>query len=311
MWYLPVLFQMNSSTQAPSSDSRDQDGFDLYDGWRMLKEFRRLIGAIALGCLALFAAAAFLMPLKYRAEVLVVPVEEGKVGGGLSALAGQFGGLAELAGVNLGGGAGRKETSVAYLGARVFIEGFVKDKNLLPVLFASDWDAGAGKWKEQDENKVPTTWDAYQFISKHVLSVEMDKKTGLVTLAVEWKDRGQAVEWANELISRANLDLRRAAIAETESSLAYLQQELTKTDVVEVRQAIFKVMESQFKTKMLANVQEQFAFKVIDPAAPMGADAFVKPKRLLLIALGLVCGVLLGVLTAFVLSIRRLRDSSV
>lgn len=59
-------------------------------------------------------------------------------------------------------------------------------------------------------------------------------------------------------------------------------------------------MESQIKNKMMANVQEQFSFKVIDPAALMDEDAYVQPKRPLIMALGLIAGLILGIVFAFV-----------
>ncbi|TVP51820.1 MAG: LPS O-antigen length regulator, partial [Halomonadaceae bacterium] len=46
---------------------------------------------------------ALWLPDKYTASALVAPVSEG-VGGGLSAMASQYGGLATLAGVNMGAG---------------------------------------------------------------------------------------------------------------------------------------------------------------------------------------------------------------
>lgn len=295
----PLQPQGQSSHIAANAGVMD-DEIDLFELWNTILEFKWSILLIAFLGFAAATALGYIMTPKYRAEALAAPADEGKGGSGLASLAGQFGGLAELAGVNLGGSGGGKEAAIAYLQSRVFIESFIKEKNLLPVLYANKWDAAANKWKVEDPKDVPTLWAAHQFFTKKVVAVSVDKKTGLITLSVEWKDREQAVDWANDLIKRANASLRQKAIADAETSLAYLEKELQRTSIVEVQQAIFRVMESQIKTKMMANVQEQFAFKIIDPAALMNEGAYVKPKRQLMMVLGLFGGLVSGVLLAFV-----------
>lgn len=299
---------MNAPSTPPQQPTNDfqtarQQGESDVDLRHVLKTMARFKWIILVCTLLTFSTAttiAFLIKPKYQAVVLVSPADDGKAGGGLAALAGQFGGLAEMAGVNVGGSSTSKEAALAYLKSRVFIEHFIKERNLLPILFSGKWDAGANKWKVEDPKDIPSLWDAYQYFSKKILAVTADKKTGLITITIEWKDREQAVAWANEIVRDVNGDLRQKTISETQLSLSYLEKELQKTSVVEVQQAIFKVMESQIKNKMMANVQEQFAFKVIDPAAPMDEDAYVQPKRPLIMALGLIAGMILGAVVAFI-----------
>jgi uncharacterized protein involved in exopolysaccharide biosynthesis len=61
---------------------------------------------------------------------------------------------------------------------------------------------------------------------------------------------------------------------------------------------------------MLANVREEYAFRVVDPASVPDADKYVWPRRALILALGLVVsgmGALGWVFARHVFS--RLRDS--
>lgn len=293
-------FPPNDPESAPAQNPlQEDDEIDFRQIWEVIVAFKKTIALVTILCVSLATVLAFILPLKYQATVLITPAEDGKGAGGLSTLAGQFGGLAEMAGLNLQGG-GSKEAAVAYMKSRVFIENFIKEKDLLPVLFAKKWNPSLKKWNVDDEKDIPTLWDAYQFFSKKILSVTSDKKTGLITVSVEWKDREMAVSWANEIVKEANEHLRRRAIAEAELSIGYLEKELQKTSVIEVQQAVFKVMESQIKSKMMANVQEQFAFKVIDPAAVMNENAYVQPKRPLIIGAGLLGGLMCGVLVAFI-----------
>ena len=288
----------------------DNDEIDLFELWNTVARNKWCIALIAALCVAAATAVAFVMTPKYEAVVVATFADEGKSGGGgLSALASQYGGLAEMAGVSLGGG-GSKDASLAYLKSRIFIEGFIKENDLMPILYAKPWDSEKKKWRGEEPEKSPTLWNAYRFFSS-IVGVQQDKKTNLITLTVTWKDREQAVAWANGLVKRANANLREKAIAESQMSVAYLEKELRKTSILEVQQTIYKVMETQIKTMMMANTQEQFAFKVIDPAAVVDEDAYVRPKRPLIIALGGVCGVFLGILFVFMRQAIRNRRSGV
>ena len=98
--------------------------------------------------------------------------------------------------------------------------------------------------------------------------------------------------WAKNLVDLANRRLRETAINQATRSIAYLQAELNRTDIVEVRQAIFAVMEQQMQEVMLANVQEEYAFAVIDPPVVPETDDFVRPRRFLVLIFGLFAGLL-------------------
>ena len=51
---------------------------------------------------------------------------------------------------------------------------------------------------------------------------------------------------------------------------------------------------------MMANTQEQYALKIIDPAQSVDEDAFISPKRPMMIALGAIGGLFLGILLVFI-----------
>lgn len=275
------------------------DEIDLLELWRVVMNYKWLIVAITLATTSLATAAAFIMTPIYRVEVLLAPVTDDKAGG-LAALAGQFGGLASLAGIDIGGGGNNTGQSIAFLKSRAFTEEFVRDNNLLPVLFYKKWDADEQVWKVEKPQDIPTMWQAFELFDKKIRFVSEDKKTGLVTLSIEWHDRELAAQWAAELVQRINKTMRERAITEAEKSLKFLNQELQKTSIVDVQQSIYKLIEGQTKTMMLANVREEYAFKVIDPPAVPDEGKFIKPKRLLLIIVGFVIGVILGILVVFI-----------
>lgn len=257
-----------------------------------LWEGKWLIALITTLASAAAVAYALVATEIYRSEALVQPRQESRGGGGLGALAAQFGGLADLAGVSLGGGSDRA-VAIATLKSRALIEPFIQEKNLLPKLYERQWDAAAGRWKDPDPNKIPTLWQAYNDFVAQVLKVSEDKKTGLVTVAVEWKDPQEAQQWVTELIARTNAHLKAQAIQEGEKNLAYLEAQSRSIGQVELQQALYGLVEAELKKLMIAKGGDEFAFRTIDAAAL--PKKRIRPKRKQIAVLGFLLGGFLGV----------------
>lgn len=255
----------------------------------------------ALFGLALAVAYGMLKTPVYRAGITVMPVAGDEAGGALSRLAGQFGGLAGLAGVNLGGSGNRQE-AMALLRSQAFGESLIVDEDLMPLLFASRWDAEGGAWRTDRQDDIPTLWDGWLRFDRKVRSILEDRDRGLVTIRIEMTDRELAAALAASIVERANRQLRERKLAEIDRNLDYLRAELSKAELIELRQAISRVMEAQVSERMLASARSEFAFRVLDPPRVPDADRPVRPRRALLAALGTVAGALLGFLLGTLLS---------
>jgi capsular polysaccharide biosynthesis protein len=271
---------------------------NLSDYWNILAHHRWLVAAITIAVLAAATAAAFLIPPVYRAEIVFVPVEEEDPGSALSALASQLGSLAMVAGLE-GGGGPHKDKAIATLLSRTFTKLFIEDQQLMPILFADEWDSPNQTWFPDDPLDIPSQWDAYELFETDIRFISEDPLTGIITLRIEWTDPNLAALWANDLMQQLNEHMRQAAVDEATKSIEYLKTELEKTSVVEIQQSIYRLIETQINNVMLANVNEQYAFKIIDPAIVPDADKFVWPNRPLFIGGGLVVGIFLGMLAAF------------
>jgi uncharacterized protein involved in exopolysaccharide biosynthesis len=270
------------------------DGADevrLQDLWRVVWSGRWTIALTALGAGLLAFVASFLITPVYRSTVLAAPITQSVTPGGLAALASQFTGVAALAGLNLAGD-NRTAEAVATLRSRAFTESFIRERKLMPILFADAWDEQAKAWKPDQE---PTAWEAFKLFDG-IRSVDEDVTTGLITVAVTWRDPRLAAEWANGLVTDVNARLRAAAIQESRQNLEYLQAEVGKSSQVQLHATIFSLIESQMQNAMLANVKVEYAFRVIDPA--MAAEKRHWPNRLLLAVLGLFAGGMIGILVA-------------
>jgi uncharacterized protein involved in exopolysaccharide biosynthesis len=188
------------------------------------------------------------------------------------------------------------EQVVATLNSRRFLRTYIKQNNLTPVLFDEIWDPINKAWKVPSVEDEPTEQKAIESF-KACLFVDEDKKSGLITLSISWKDPEVAAQWANDLVKQLNEQLRAQAIADSKKRVGYLEQELAKTTLQDMRAVLYNLLESEKQKAMLANVNEDFALEVIDPAVP--PETREKPKRKLIVALGGVCGGFLGVFAVF------------
>jgi uncharacterized protein involved in exopolysaccharide biosynthesis len=69
-------------------------------------------------------------------------------------------------------------------------------------------------------------------------------------------------------------------------------------------------MEAQINQRMLANVTQEFAFRVVDRALPPDPDDAVGPSKLTLAALGPIVGFAFGVFAVLVVNIIAGRRAS-
>lgn len=266
-----------------------QDEIDLFKLWETLWQSRLLIAGITAAFALASVMYALLMPPWYKASVLLAPIEEKSP----LDLIGQFGGLASLAGIDTG--TGGSVEAVAVLKSRDFSRSFIEDHALLHVLYADEWNAAANRWKQMP----PDLRDAVKYFEKHIREVKEDRKSGLVTLTIEWKDPELAASWANLLAMRLNDHMRKRALAEAEANVEYLRGELDSTSVVTLQQSIGRLLENEMQKLMLARGNSQFAFHIIDRAEVPKQRS--KPRRAFVISLGVLLG---GVFSVFVVLFR-------
>lgn len=255
---------------------------------------RRTVVLVTLSFIVAAAVWQIAWKKTYKATVQMSLVsEKSGLGGQLSSIIGQLGPLGSLVGsAALGGGSEAESEALATLQSRVLTQKFLQDHDLMPVLFASRWDAARKAWKPDYFRKDPTLWDGVLEFQKH-RKVAQDGKTSLVMLTVTWRDAAQAASWANELVALSNAILQKREIDEAQTNIAYLTDQMPKAVLVEVRTALSGLIQAETKRQMLASGRKDFALRVIDPA--------VVPERPS--SPGLIISVFCGALAGFVVAI--------
>lgn len=289
---LDVIESSSRQGRYVQPDRDIEEEIDLLALWQTLLKYKRMILKATFGTAVLVAAITLLLPNIYRAEVLLAPVASEGGKSGLSSALGGLGGLASMAGISLGGG-GSIEENLAVLKSRDFLWKFAQEKKLMPILFERS------RLADFLNSDPPGQWDLYRLlIEDGNLHVNVDKDSGLITVGVEWVDPVLVAEWANLLVHSLNQHLAQQAIARSESNLKYLNEELMRTPVEEMRKTLFELIASEQKNAMLASTQKEFAFKVLDPAVE--PDKKAKPKRALIVILAALVAGFAAILYAFI-----------
>jgi uncharacterized protein involved in exopolysaccharide biosynthesis len=257
-------------------------------------------------------AFAVSLPNIYRSEALLVPVSAD--GGGR--LASKFGSLASLAGVSLaGGGEDKTLAGIEVVKSRLFFASFVTRPRVLKDLMAakgwdpihnkviideSIYDNSQNKWMREIDpprEAEPSVQEAYAEFSK-LLTISQDKDSGFVTIAIEHYSPYVAKQWVDWLVEGINETIRQQEAAQAQRSIDYLTQQIESTQIAELQQGFFDLIQSQTETMMLANANPEYLFKTLDPAVVPELKA--KPQRAVVCVLGALLGGMLGVIVALI-----------
>ncbi len=142
---------------------------------------------------------------------------------------------------------------------------------------------------------------AVDYFDKYVRTISEDKRSGLVTVSIDWKSPDVAATWANDLVDLANSKLRAQAEEEASTNVRFLREQLSGTAIVALQQSIGRLLESETQKLMLAKGNEQFAFRTIDIATP--PIKRIRPQRIAIVVATFLMG---GVAAAMAMLARQM-----
>lgn len=292
--------------------SRGDEEIDLRVVFATLWAGKWFILAVTLVFATAGIAYALYKPNIYQSSVLLAPANEE---GALTSISGQLGGLASLAGINIGSGSSN-QTVIAkeVLQSRAFLTDFVKRHNLeIPLLGTLGWsetskswiydrdvyDPDADQWLADESGKTfkPTDWELVKVFKEEHISVSENKDNGMITLKVRSLSPVASQQWAQWLVADINEHMRRKDVAESNARISYLEDKLNDTNVAGMQQVFYQLIESETRTVMLANAQKEYVFETVDPAVIPEEES--EPKRGLIVLLSVMLGAILGVVMAF------------
>jgi len=283
----PAIMRPDARLLAAMYGTPQKKKTDLLKYWPLIWAKRRIFFLLLL-VVALFSGwRIYSMPTLFKATVLISPVgEEGRASHRFR----RFAGIAAMAGISTNVGRSSSRVNLAILKSRSFLETFVEKNKLKTILFARQWDKENKSWRKKEPRQSMLIRRM-----KTAIHVNTNKKTGLITITVSWRDAKIAATWANNLVAGLNDYLRQQAMQRSRQRLGYLNNELARTKVAGVRQALFALISHELRKTILINSQKQYAFRIVDPAVPPDKP-FKSKRRILFIVIQLT--VYVGFLTA-------------
>jgi len=299
----------------PSLDSgwisaRDDDKFTVF--FSAFARRWRIFALVLTVCVAASILLSYLLPSYWRVEITVMPATASNSVIS-SSLAGALGSLGGGLGALLGRPASNQDEAIAVLRSRELFDTYATQQNLLPILYASKWDAAAGRWNVPP-SRAPTLRQAFKLFDTKIRDIDLDRRTGILTLSITWKDRELAAKWARDLIALTNSQLRQRAISDAQRNMDYLDGEMRKAGAGNAQNALTAALATSYdrelQSYMSAKGQPDFAFRVIDAPTIPDERERTFPNRILFAVLGLLAGSVLGLGAVWFAERRALRRVS-
>ena len=212
-----------AAAQAPYDDADDEPGIALTEILTWLGERKGLIGAVTLAAAVISMIVALLLPPYYTARTTLLAPNSQQQSGSAAALAalGSLGGIA--------GSLGAKSPDELYV-----------------ALLRSDsvWRALNERFKLMDHYDVDS-FEALRKVLPNYVRVASDKKSGVISVEVDDKDKQFAADLANAHEAEITKLLGRLAVSEAQLRRAFFEKQLkdTKENLVKAEQGLRTVQE--------------------------------------------------------------------
>lgn len=250
-----------------------QDQINFTDFLRIIKNYWKLILVFIVVNILASVIYTLSLPNIYQssAELELVDSEKNQA---LSGASSQFGELGSLMGLDLGGN-NESALVVAKINSRFFALKVANQKEVLPPLMAAKgydhktnqilyhqalYDPSKEKWLVNFTNQK--IYNKF----RSAVKVSFDQQTQLFRISVDHFSPKFAHDLLQIVIHELNAVARETAIEEAEEAINFLTDQLSMNTQANVLLAINSLIEAQLKTQMLANAQEDFLLKPIDPA---------------------------------------------
>ena len=217
-----------------------------------------------------------------------------------SLIGGLLGSSSEM---NLSSGQVTKEEALAILTSRKFLENFVEERQLLKVLFPKSWDSENKVWVV-DREDIPQNSDGFELLSS-ALDISFDRSLISVEFIHGKKDIVAYI--LNDLIDEVNSFIRIQSITASDKNINFLKNEIANTQLAGSQEMLYRLVETEIQSIMLAKTRQDYAFKIIDPAVeplhPAG------PNRKLIVIVGTLLGFILTIFLVFILNFIQISRS--
>jgi len=234
----------------------EEDEINLLDLFIVLCKRKKFIFSITMGLAVLTAIVSLLLPNIYRAETSILPPQQSSspmASQIMTQILSQLGGAASLAG-NMFGVSTPADLYVGMLKSRTIYDSIIRRFNL----------------------QADTIDETRKALDDHV-DIEADKKSGIITVAVEDEDPKRAADMANAFVEELKKLTRQLALTEASQRRIFFEEQLK-----EAKKNLTKAEEdmARFQTRTGALQIDEQAKAVIEAIAELKAQIAEKEVEL-------------------------------
>ena len=179
-----------------------------------------------------------------------------------------------------------------------------EDNNLL-TYNSKIFDNNTKKWIRKTNPTKPSKQEAYK-VYKEILTISEDNKTFFVTISIKHKSPNVAKNWVEIIVKNINDIMRQEENKITTNSINFLTEKIATTNLKETKDAISQLIESQMQSLMIAAASESYVYKTLN--APIAPERKTSPNRALICIIGTILGGILGVMLAFYIHFKKLKN---
>ena len=288
-----------------------EDEIDLVQIFKVLFEGKWIIFSVTTVASILAVIYSLSLPNIYESKILLVPNEANS----RPSLLQNYSSLANIAGVSLPSenNEGNSFKAIRKLYSLSFFESNILPNIFLPDLMAFDsWNSGkninnykndiydlsSNSWVRDysyPQKQIPSAQESFdKFQAEHV-SISEEKKNNFVTIKVKHQSPYVAKEWAELLTNQINYFYREKDREEAEKAVNYLNTQIAKTNLSEIKQVIAALLQQETQKLTLIEANEFYVYEFIDPPAVMETKS--EPSRAIICILGAILGGILSILT--------------
>jgi uncharacterized protein involved in exopolysaccharide biosynthesis len=286
------------------------DEIDLRELFYVLLEGKWIIVSLTAFVSIVGVIYSLSLPNIYESKAMLVPVNSSS---GISGALGSYSGLAGLAGISLpsGGDEGNSARAIQKISSLSFFENNILTNIHLPDLMAfkswnsktntavfdeSIYDTNSNTWIRDfsyPRQQIPSVQESFEVFKQH-LSLSEDNKSRFINLSIRHQSPYVAKQWTELVINEVNAFYRQKDKTESEKAVSYLNQQISKTGLSEIKQVIAQLLQEETKKLTLIEANQFYVFDYIDPPAVMEKKS--EPKRALICILGFLLGGMLSIL---------------
>tara|TARA_B100000003_G_scaffold23050_1_gene18491 strand:+ start:197 stop:1075 length:879 start_codon:yes stop_codon:yes gene_type:complete len=257
----------------------------LFSKWKTLS-------VVVIIAIVISLSYGFLKPNVYRASIVIAPIENQNTVSRF--MPGNLSSFSPFAGINASESEVSKSIMLeATLRSRSFFEDIFENAYFAPRLFAykawnseskelvidsSIFNTDSEEWLEEPNIEIYHKHFLDDLIFNHNL------RTGIITISFDHISPHFAAEFLQHAIGVADTKLRTEKLITTESNIKFLNQQLNLYENVETKEAISLLIQSEIEQKMLAEINENYSFKVIDEIYIPESKTY--PSRALILIVG-------------------------